>query len=157
MRPVQLLALALLAAAMAGPAHAAVKVSFANPGRYADGRLYDTNALGAIKAHLQRLGTQYLGPRDTLTITVLDLDLAGHDLSGMGPSRLRVYNGATSPKIRLRYRLERNRKVVLSGEDSLSDQMYQSRPGAALSSDVLRYEKEMLGDWFQQKFSSRRR
>jgi hypothetical protein len=74
----------------------------------------------------------------------------------MGPSRLRVYNGATPPKIRLRYRLERHHKVVAAGEDSLSDQSYQSRPDVARSSDVLRYEKAMLDDWFRQKFSAGR-
>jgi len=140
----------------ATPSAAAVKVTFAKPAGYADSTLYDADVLGAIKSHFQRLGARYLGRGDTLSITVLDLDLAGHDLSSMGPSRLRVLNGATPPKIRFRYRLERNHKVVAAGEDSLSDQFYLSRPGAGLSSDELRYEKSMLDDWFRQKLSAGR-
>jgi hypothetical protein len=152
-------ALALFAAlSLVGtsPAVAAVKVVFANKAHYTDAKQYDVDAKGAISAHLQRLGARYLGSGATLTVTVLDLDLAGQDLSTMGPSRLRVYNGATPPKIRLRYRLERNHKVVAAGEDSLSDQSYQSRPDVARSSDVLRYEKAMLDDWFREKFARRR-
>jgi hypothetical protein len=110
-------------------AYAAVKVSFANQARYTDGTFYDADATGAIKAHLQRLGSRYLGRNDTLSITVLNLDLAGHDLSSMGPSRLRVLNGATPPKITLRYRLERKRKLVISGEDSLSEPFLSEPPG----------------------------
>ena len=123
---------------------------------------YETYALalprddGAIRAHLQRLGARYLGRGDTLRITVLDLDLAGHDLSSTGLSRLRVLNGATPPKITHRYRLLRNHKLVASGEDSLLDHSYLSRPGTGLSSDELQYEKTMLDDWFREKFSAGR-
>ena len=140
----------------ATPSHAGVNATFAKPAGYTDSAHYDADVLSAIKAHFQRLGARYLGRGDTLSITVLDLDLAGFDLSSRGPSRLRVLNGATPPKIRFSYRLQRNRKLVASGEDSLSDQFYLSRPGAGLSSDELRYEKSMLDDWFRQKLSAGR-
>jgi hypothetical protein len=144
-------AVLIAAALFATPASAAVRVAFADPARFTDATLYDANTLGAIKAHFQRLGARYLGRGDTLSVTILDLDLAGFDLSSRGPSRLRMLNGATPPKISFRYRLERNGKVVASGEESLSDHSYLSRPGANLSSDELRYEKSMLDDWFREK------
>jgi len=156
MRPIPLLGIALLAATLhAAPAGAAVEVKFAST-NYTDVNIRDTPAFDSIRTILKQLGARYLGRGDRLSITVLDVDLAGQDLSSMGPSRLRALNGATPPKIRLRYRLERNGKLVASGEDSLSDRMYMSRPGAALSSEELRFEKEMLDDWFRQKFSTGR-
>jgi hypothetical protein len=136
----------------AAPSQAAVTVTFADPARFTDATRYDVDALGAIKSHFQHLGARYLGRGETLRVTILDFDLAGFDLSSRGPSRLRVLNGATSPKIRFRYRLESGRKLLASGEESLSDHSYLSRPGAGLSSDPLRYEKSMLDDWFRQKF-----
>jgi len=157
MRNVRSLTLALAALALwAAPARAAVEVTFVAPAHFTDAAIRDTPMYGAIKTHLQRLGARYLGRGDTLRITVLDLDLAGQDMSSRGPSGLRVMNEATPPKIRLRYRLERNHRIVASGEDSLSDQFYLSRPGVGLSSDELRYEKSMLDDWFREKFSAGR-
>ena len=57
-------------------------------------------------------------------------------------------------KIRLRYRLIANGKLIAAGEESLSDQLYMSRPGAALSSDELRYEREHAGRLVPRKIFS---
>jgi hypothetical protein len=151
------IALAIITAVLgAAPAGAAIKVTFANAAHYTDGSRYDASAPGIIRAHLQRLAARYLDRGDTLAITVLDLDLAGYDLSSRGPSHLRVLNGVTPPKIRLRYRLERNHKVVAAGEDAISDQFYLGRPDTASSSDTLKYEKAMLDDWFRERFATSR-
>ncbi|MCX7311100.1 MAG: DUF3016 domain-containing protein [Hyphomicrobiales bacterium] len=156
MRRTTIPALALLAAiALAAPANAAVEVTFGGS-NYTDATVRGIPALDSIRTILKQLGTRYLGRGDKLSITVLDVDLAGMDLSSMGPSRRRVLTGATPPRITLRYRLMRKGKVVASGEEALSDQMYLSRPGAGLSTDELRFEKEMLDDWFRKKFSADR-
>jgi hypothetical protein len=60
-----------------------------------------------------------------------------------------VLNGATPPKMRLRYRLVRNGKVVASEEDYLTDHFYLGRPGAAFSSGELRHERDLLDNWFR--------
>jgi len=151
-------AAAAFAAAVLGaaPAGAAVKVIFADAAQYTDGSRYDASATAAVRTHLERLAARYLDRGDSLAITVLDLDLAGFDMSSRGPSQLRVLNGATPPKIRLRYRLVRNRKVVAAGEEMLSDPFYLDRPGVAGSSDPFKYEKALLDDWFQKRFASGR-
>ena len=157
MRRLHALLLTLLVIlALAAPVHAAVEVSFAR-GNYTDANIRDQPAFGQIRTIFRQLGVRYLGRGETLRITVLDLDLAGFDLSTRGPSRLRVLNGATSPKIKFRYRLERSGRLVEAGEETLSDHSYLSRPGAALSSDELSHEREMLDDWFRQKFSAGRK
>jgi hypothetical protein len=151
------IACAIAAAVLgAAPAGAAVKVTFANAAQYTDGSRYDASATAVIRTHLQRLAARYLDRGDSLAITVLDLDLAGYDLSSRGPNHLRVLNGATPPKIRLRYWLERNHKVIAAGEDALSDQFYLGRPGTATSSDTFKYEKAMLDDWFRERFAAGR-
>ena len=149
------LASALMAALLwAAPAQAGVVVNFAGRTLNPDGKLRDAWVAHEIKADLNRLGARYLDSRDRLRITILDIDRAGFDMSSRGPSRIRVLNGATWPKIRLRYRLERNHKIVAAGEEMLSDQYYLAHPGAGLSTDALRYEKAMLADWFREKFGA---
>jgi hypothetical protein len=151
-----LLLIPLSMLALTAPSRAAVEVSFAR-GSYTDANIRGQPALSPIRRIFRELGARYLARGEMLRITVLDLDLAGFDLSTRGPSRLRVLNGATSPKIKFRYRLERGGRLIAAGEESLSDQSYLSRPGAALSSDELKYEREMLHDWFRQKFSAGRK
>jgi len=139
----------------AAQAAASVQVSFSGSASYSDADRRDASAFEAIRAHLQRLGARYLGPRDALTVTVLDLDLAGFDMSGFGPSNLRVLNGVTPPRIKLRYRLTRGRKVVAAGRETLSNAFYMNQPGAASSLDTFKYEKALLDDWFRERFASR--
>jgi hypothetical protein len=158
MNPIAKSTALVIAAALLGaaPAQAAVKVTFANAAHYTDGSRYDASATAAIRTHLQRLAARYLDRGDTLAISVLDLDLAGYDLSSRGPNHLRVLNGATPPKIRLRYRLERNHKVIAAGEDALSDPFYLSNASTVASSDTFKYEKALLDDWFRKRFATGR-
>ena len=139
--------LALLTISAQGSA-APVEVAFARGG-YTDANIRDRPVQGQIRTIIQQLGTRYLGPGDRLSVTVLDIDLAGFDMSSRGPSQVRILNGATPPKMRLRYRLMQNGKMVASGEDYLTDHFYLGRPGATLSSEELRHERELLDTWFR--------
>ncbi len=140
-------------ASLTTPVSAGVKVNFSDPQRYADADSRSTNVQQDIKAYLQRLGSK-LEPGFDLNVTVLDIDLAGFDMSSRGSNNYRVLTGATSPKVRLRYTLTKNRKVVTSGEEWLTDQFYLARAGLASASDPLRYEKNMLEEWFHSRFAS---
>jgi len=152
-RPLTCLGLLLLAATLsATSANAGVKVNFPDSARYTDGDLGSADVVAGLRSHLQRLGGQ-LGSGIDLSVTVLDIDLAGFDMSSRGPSRYRVLNGATWPKIKLRYTLTRRGKTIASGEEWVTDQFYRVHPGMASASDPLRYEKNMLDDWFHVRFS----
>ena len=154
MRALPHLAVSLIAAALwASPADAAVKVSFADPQRYVDGDSRYVNVQKDLRAYLQRLGGRLERGVD-LRVTVLDIDLAGFDMSTRNPHKYRVLTGATWPKIKLRYVLTKNRKTIASGEEWLTDHFYRSRIGLASTNDPLRYEKNMLEDWFHSRFSS---
>jgi hypothetical protein len=139
------------------PAHATVTVAFASdPDRYTDIRNHGLSMAGEIKAYILRLGARYVPPNQHVKITILDIDLAGMDETFRNPSLPRIMRESTWPRIRLRYELTQNRRVISSGEELVSDQMYLGRLGTASSSDPLRYEKNMLDDWFRKKFAAGR-
>jgi hypothetical protein len=150
--PTHLFVVLLLAVWSTAPAAAGVRVSFADSARFADADLSTADVAGSLRTHLQRLGGQF-GRGFQLNVTVLDIDLAGFDMSSRGPSRYRILNGATWPKIKLRYALSRNGKSVTSGEEWVTDPFYRVHAGMGSSGDPLRYEKNMLDDWFQSRFS----
>jgi hypothetical protein len=158
MRVMRILAGCVLAAQLwTIPTHAEVTVNFAgNPDRYTDARNYGLSMAGEIRATILRLGARYVPKNQNLKITILDIDLAGMDESFRNPNLPRILRESTWPKIRLRYEITQNRRVIDSGERLLSDQMYLGRLGMASSGDPLRYEKNMLDDWFRQKFAAGR-
>ena len=131
-------------------------VSFGGHRPYLDAENQGRSVEGQIKAYLQNLGARYLGPGDRLNITVLNIDLAGFDVSNRRWTELRFMNGGTPPRFVLRYRLLRGGKLIAAGEDYLTDPFYLARPGAQISTDALRFEKDMLEDWFLKKFSAGR-
>jgi Protein of unknown function (DUF3016) len=141
---------------LAGPAAAGVKVSFADPKRLADADLRGVDVVKDLRTYFQRLSSR-LDRGIDLNVTVLDIDATGFDMSTRGPSSYRVLSGATWPKIKLRYALTKNGKVIASGEEWVTDQIYRAHAGMASSSDPLRYEKNMLDDWFSARFASHMR
>lgn len=143
-------------------AAAAVEVRFVEPGKYVDGglRAHEREPSAALQrdltAILQRLGEIYLEPGQDLGIEVLDLDLAGR-FQWWDPSRgeVRIMDSVSWPRMRLRYRLIRDGRTVAAGEDLVSDMDYLSA-AAARGTDPLRYEKNMLEDWFRARFGGGR-
>ena len=157
MRPISFrLILACLAAGM-GAAHAAgnVDVTFVQPQRFSDageaGSERDRN-LNTISQHLQRLGERYLAPGQTLSVEVMNLDLAG-ERRLVGIRLIRVLKGrADWPRVDLRYSLKANDQVLRSGEESVADMNYLQHVPTYTSSESLPYETRMLESWFKSRF-----
>ena len=148
------LALAAVFLLSAGSAAADVTVTFVHPEDYSDMPLaaYDRDAI--IKQFSDYFA--YLGKRlpagQELKIEVLDIDLAGSVKPNFRRhSDLRVLrNRADGPQMRLRYTLESQGQVVQSGDERLTNMSYMDRIGSyASSNDPLRYEKQMIDDWFK--------
>lgn len=144
----------------AATARAAVDVVFVLPEHYLDAGLFDRLrradrdiTLDRLRRHLEALGARDLTPTQTLTIEVLDIDLAG-ELRWWGAGEVRVLRSINWPRIKLRYTLMRDDEVVLSGEELVSDRAYLMRPSLRRSRDPLRYEKAMLDDWFRRRFNT---
>lgn len=147
---------AALALVASSGAWAGVQVHFDKPDQYSDVPFSTRDreqVLAGLADHFLWLGKS-LPPGQELKIEITDVDLAGReDMSRRGASELRVMNGrADWPRIRLRYALEKNGKVIASGNASLSDMSYLQRINRYSSSDSLRYEKQMIDDWFRNTF-----
>jgi hypothetical protein len=84
-----------------------------------------------------------------LKVEILDVDLAGDIKANFrSPTDIRVRKGmADGPEIKVRFTLTENGKVILSGEDTLSDAGYLQRTNRYYNNDELRYEKQMIDDW----------
>ncbi|MES2739381.1 MAG: DUF3016 domain-containing protein [Pseudomonadota bacterium] len=134
----------------------AASVTYVNPERFADaGRSpwERERILKDLGAHLEKLG-RALPPEQHVKIEITDLDLAGRLEPNRGSAddiRL-LRGGADWPRLRLRYVLEAQGRVIDSGEQDLSNMNYLNRINRYNSGDSLRYEKHMLDDWFQAAF-----
>jgi hypothetical protein len=147
------LALAGLLALVAGSASAAVTVNYVAPDKFTDLPFVTWDreeTLKELTEHFTWLGKS-LAPGQDLRIDVLDIDLAGRMIPNARMGRdLRILSGrADWPRIELRYSLEQNGQVVRSGEAKLSDMSYLDHTTRYFDSEPLRYEKQMIDDWFE--------
>jgi Protein of unknown function (DUF3016) len=144
-----------------GAAQAAgtVKVSFIEPQKFTDAansRFEIPVTLKAIEEHLQGLGQRHLADGQTLTIEVLDIDLAGtmYPAPRTTVSELRIVRGSADwPRIDLRYTLDSPGQPTQRGEERVDDMGYQMQIQRYFNSEPLRYEKQMLDDWFKARFA----
>lgn len=147
-----------LLALAAGGAQAAVSVIFNETQRYSDVPFATADrqeVLGQLEDHFKKLG-KYLPPDQDLNIEVLDIDLAGREVPNFRSGRdLRVINGrADWPHMQLRYSLQQNGQVIKSGEAQLQDMNYQNNSSNRyFDSEPLRYEKQMIDDWFSKNIA----
>ncbi|MET0321066.1 MAG: DUF3016 domain-containing protein [Duganella sp.] len=143
---------ALLLAGSASAALAQVSVTYVKPKEFMDVPHSELERDRLLKQFTDYFATldKKLPAGQQLKIEVLDIDLAGR----LWPRRsggedLRVLNGGADwPHMHVHYTLEENGKVLRSGDDQLSNMMYQQRTTRYWDSDALRYEKQMIDDWF---------
>lgn len=148
--------LSLLAClAGAGTARADVAVTYVKPEEFSDVPFSPRDReqlLKDLSGHFAKIG-QKLPAGQMLKIDVLDVDLAGRTYPrAYAPNDLRILRGGADwPHMHLRYTLEQDGKVLRSGDAQLSNMMYQERMNRYGTSDPLRYEKQMMDDWFEQE------
>jgi hypothetical protein len=149
----QKMALAGMLALAAGSAGAAVTVSYVAPDKFTDVPFVPwerEDTLKELTEHFTRLGNS-LPPGQDLRVEVLDVDLAGRAIPSARMGRdIRVLRGqADWPRMQLRFSLEQNGQVLKSGEAQLSDMNYLDHHTRYFDSEPLRYEKQMIDDWFE--------
>ena len=145
----------------AADAQAAVKVNFVNPDHYIDAGGYRgkdrARSLEEIERTFQKLADRYLAADQTLTIDVLDVDLAGRlEPWHFNSYDVRYMRDITWPTMKLRYELDGANAPPLRGEETLSDPGYLDFPGTHISGQTLPYEKAMLERWFRARLVDRR-
>lgn len=152
-------ALAGLALLAAGSAWAGATVTFAKPEQFSDVPFasWERNrVLQDLSKHFDKLAAA-LPAGQELHVEVLDVDLAGRTWPGRWSNPdLRVMNGrADWPHMTMRYTVTQNGQVVRSGEETISDMSYLQRHNRYYGGDGLRYEKQMIDDWFKHKVAAR--
>ena len=154
------LALASMLLMGSGSAFAGVTVTFSEPDKFSDVPFAPwerKEVLDELTAHFQKLA-EALPPGVDLRVEVLDIDLAGR-IHHRRANELRVLKGGADwPMINLRYSLVQNGAVIASGEERLRDMMYLDRrlSNHYSSGDPLRYEKQMIDEWFGKKIVPKR-
>jgi hypothetical protein len=161
--PIRPLVLALLCILSASAAQAGrVEVSFDARASFTDAGITPAEReqrLAALAEHLKLLGQHKLGDDRTLTVELIDLDLAGTPRLArrLAGAELRVLRGgADGPHIELRYTLSDASRVLSSGHETLFDVASARKLQSADSSggDPLRQEKSLLDHWFADRFGS---
>ena len=124
------------------------------------------NTFKRIEKYMVRL-MKDLPEDQTLSLVVTDLDLAGRVQFGGTPISLRpgfarfdsatndirVIDRADFPAMEFSYELtDASGNVIRSGNADLKDLGFQDRIVAVPRSDRLRYEKQMLREWFYKEF-----
>lgn len=110
--------------------------------------------LTGLTEHFNKLAARLPAGQD-LNVEVLDVDLAGQTWPTlMSAQDLRIMNGrADWPRMSMRYTITQGGQVVRSGEENLSDMGYMNRINRYYGGDALRYEKQMLDDWFKTRIA----
>jgi hypothetical protein len=155
----------VLAAAPETPkSESRIKVVFVDPDKFTDVRYEDTGEnspalLEQIRTFMVETG-EYCVPADMqLEIKVTDIKLAGDFEPWRGPDfdHVRIVKAIYPPRVKLTFRLTDAKDAVVSeGSREITDLAFQMRttlPG----NDYLRYEKDLLRDWFRGEFRSLRK
>jgi hypothetical protein len=164
----------LLSAAGAGSAFAVaptapkpetrVSVVFVEPQKFTD--VKDASWSGNSPDLLDRLqrfmsttGGDYVPANLRLDIKVTDIGLAGKFEPWRGPpfDEVRIVRSIYPPYIKLEFRLtDAKGEVVKEGKREIRDPAFPMREPWP-KDDYLRYEKNMLRDWFRTEFASLRK
>lgn len=152
MRPMTRTVLAAVVALLASSAALAeVTVTYTKPDDYTDLARGEYDRDRVLKQFTDYFATleKKLPPGENLKIDVLDIDLAGRMYPRRNGEEIRVMNGGADwPRMHLRYTLEKDGQVLRSGDDNIANMNYQQSRSSYFDSDPLRYEKQMLDDWF---------
>jgi hypothetical protein len=147
------------AANPAGPApESRVTVVFVAPEKFTDVK-YDwtgnsPDLLDQIHKFMCETGARYVPEGMRLEIKITDISLAGEFEPWRGPSfdHVRIVRSIYPPRFNLEFRLvDAKGNVVSEGKREIKDLAFQMRI-ALPSNDYLRYEKDMLRDWFRTEF-----
>jgi hypothetical protein len=105
--------------------------------------------LGRIRTYLVSRSASLLPVGDSLKVTFTDIDLAGDFEPWHGPqwSDVRVVKEIYPPAFKFSYVVsDASGKVVKQGTENIRDLNFQTRV-VLDTSDSLRYEKDILGEW----------
>ncbi len=135
-----------------------VTVNFEDPDKFTDisdshSNLTSTADLDELRNYLRQTAAPLLSAGSQLSVTFLDIDLAGQ----IRPDKdnIRLMTGTTIPRAHLKFQLfDAEGKVVKEGDRKLSDLNYQNSIGLVGRNDPLFYDKQLLKDWLRKEFKA---
>jgi hypothetical protein len=144
-----------------------VEIEWQNPEKYRDVRSANESRKRFRESTFKRLD-EYINelaevlPKDNkLILQVSDLDLAGRVWPasfvglGLSGSEVRVIKQIDIPRMHFSYQLySASGEVVKQAEVKLKDMSFMDRSNHFFKNEPLRYEKNMLRDWFKKEFKS---
>ncbi|MFT4993963.1 MAG: hypothetical protein ACI965_000984 [Paraglaciecola sp.] len=147
-------------------AKADVEVTWQEPGNYWDVRptsgsrsRFRESTFKKLDEYIAQLAED-LPDGQTLLMTVDNLDLAGQvwpaSFVGLGNSgaEVRLIKAMDIPRMSFTYKLlDESGQVVQESAVKLKDMSFLSRSNRFFDSETLRYEKNMIHDWFKDEFS----
>ena len=158
---------------MSAPSFSNVEIEWKEYEEYSDIRpsnesrkRFAENTFKKIEKYMVRL-MKTMPEDQKLSLVVTDLDLAGRvqfggtpifirgsfARFGNGTSDIRIIDRIDHPRMEFSYTLtDSNGQVVRSGEENLRDLGFQDRVLSVPRGDRLRYEKQMLREWFYKEF-----
>lgn len=157
------LALVSVALTATSPARAdgTVSVAFQDPEQFTDvnERQFKTTPdknqnLQQLKSWLEKRAGKMLTADQQLSVTFLDIDLAGAFEPWQSPSLqdVRVVKDIYPPRLKLRFQLKRaDGSLISEGERELRDLGYLMKAGS-IGSDSLAHEKALLDSWLRKEF-----
>ncbi len=153
------LRVAIVSVLLNGAAHAAADVTFKNVDGYIDAtfeRPKSERNLREVQEGLRKafsnLADKYLPAGQSLTVEVSDIDLAGRLEPTFSSGDIRIMQGVTWPRLKFTYTVMENGAVVATGQADVRDSDYLNGFNTQPYGDRLRYERQMLADWFRKTF-----
>lgn len=114
----------------------------------------NSSYLDQLSKHIAKQALSYLAAGQSLTISILDIDMAGAFEPWNTPGQdIRMIKHIYPPRIALRYQLrDAEGKVLKDGEAQLSNPTYLMNLSPN-SMDSVRHEKTLMDDWLRRSFS----
>jgi hypothetical protein len=113
--------------------------------------------LSDLKGHIEKRANKYIPAGQHLALHITDVKLAGSFEPWRGPNfdDIRIVKDIYPPRINLEFKLtDANGKVLKEGKRNLTDINFLSTINMYFPDDTLRYEKQLLDDWFRNEFGS---
>jgi hypothetical protein len=155
----RILGLAIVTVLLNGAAHAAADVTFKNVDSYIDAtfeRPKSERNLREVQEGLRKvfskLADKYLPPGQPLAVEVIGIDLAGRLEPTFSSGDIRIMQGVTWPRLQFTYTVTENGAVVASGQADIRDSDYLNGFNNQPYGDRLRYERQLIADWFRKTF-----
>ncbi|BAJ00303.1 DUF3016 domain-containing protein [Shewanella violacea] len=134
-----------------------VKVTWQDPKSFRDIKAvggiqsrYETRTFEALTKSLDKEASKILKPEQKLELIVTDLDLAGDVRPTFGATMndIRLITDIYPPRITFSYSVLEGDKVVVVGNEKLTDMGFMHTTGR-MNDRPLRYESKLLADWMK--------